>query len=63
MAMVCSLVGFAGHQLVDHLLRWPQINAFFWLGIGTMISLSIPEDPASPEGVDGSGLGGIRREG
>ncbi len=63
MAMVCALVGFAGHQLVDHLLRWPQINAFFWLGMGAMISLSIPEDSISPDGDCDSGQGGIRREG
>ncbi len=54
-AIVCALSGFAGHQLVDHLLRWPQINAFFWLGIGAMISLSSTRAESAPCPGDGAG--------
>lgn len=54
-AAACALVGFAGHQLVDHLLRWPQINAFFWLLIGTMIALSCTRSDADAGASRGPG--------
>ena len=39
-ALTASLLSFAGHQLVDNLLRWSQVNGFFWLSLGLLIALS-----------------------
>ncbi|HRY61702.1 MAG TPA: hypothetical protein P5266_05840, partial [Candidatus Fermentibacter sp.] len=61
-AAACALVGFAGHQLVDHLLRWPQINAFFWLLVGTMIALAYSRADADAGGGPAPGAGGVPAE-
>lgn len=61
-AAACALVGFAGHQLVDHLLRWPQINAFFWLLVGTMIALAYTRADADAGGGPAPGAGGVPAE-
>ncbi|MBN1433603.1 hypothetical protein JW921_02515 [Candidatus Fermentibacterales bacterium] len=40
LALAASLAMFAMHQMVDNLLRWAQVNAFFWMNLGLLISIA-----------------------
>jgi|GEM_PF-417069 len=37
--LVAGLLGLTGHQLVDNLIRTPQVNAFMWIQIGLLCAL------------------------
>ena len=39
-AISASLLAFLAHHLVDNLIRWAQINAFFWMSLGLLIAIS-----------------------
>lgn len=44
-SVACGIVSFAGHNLVDNLVRWPQGNAYFWFYLGLMIALGAASRP------------------
>ncbi len=46
-AIMAGLVVFAGHQLVDNHLNWPQVNGLFWSVTGILCALAArPLQPA-----------------
>lgn len=37
-----GILAFMGHQLVDNLLQWPQVNAVFWFLVGILCAYAYP---------------------
>ncbi len=47
-AMAAGMAALMGHQFVDNLIRWPQMNAFMWIFLGMMAGM--PGDERQPSG-------------
>ncbi len=45
MSIAAGIIAFTGHQFVDNLLQWSQVNAMFWFLIGIVCACAYPSFP------------------
>jgi hypothetical protein len=41
-AVSAGILAFLAHHLVDNLIRWAQLNAFFWISLGLLVTMARP---------------------